>query len=133
MVFTRRDILNLQLIREERGSLINPRWLLIALACIGVHQIQSAIEEPGELPSRLTILAIIALTPLSLRLPPHARGWLWLALGLFPTVGSLTVHLLPIIRDQRVPPASETAPLNLAGGVFLCILGAASLSQRDRQ
>jgi hypothetical protein len=110
---------------QQTSSPANVRWLLIALALIGIHQVQSLVVEPSERPFRYTVLSIIGLLPLSLRLPTRVRGVLWLLLGAPPVFGAFVGHLIPIVRDGRIPPASETAPLNLAGGAFLLTLGAA--------
>ena len=86
---------------------------------------QSLIMEPQERPFRIVSLTIIGLTPFTLLLPTRARGIIWMVLGALPTFGAFIGHLIPIVRDRQVPPTSETAPLNLAGGVFLLTLGAA--------
>ncbi len=46
-------------------------------------------------------------------------------LSIPPIFGSFAGHFIPIVRERRVPPASETAPFNLAGSVLLFVLGAA--------
>lgn len=102
----------------------HPRWLLIALASIGVHQIQSLMIEPEERTFRLSVLTVLSCMPLAWLLPARVRGILWLLGGMPPVLGAIIGHLLPIIRTQEVPPASETAPFNLAGGVLLSALGA---------
>ncbi|MBA2679650.1 MAG: hypothetical protein H0U76_14785 [Ktedonobacteraceae bacterium] len=110
---------------ESQNSPGSARWLLLSLFGIGVHQVQSLILEPQERTFRITVLTIIGLTPLTLFLPKRARGIIWMLLGTPPTFGAFAGHLIPIVRDRRVPPASKTAPLNLAGGAFLTTLGAA--------
>ncbi len=103
----------------------DPRWLAIALVCMGAHQVQSAVVEPGERRFRAATLAVAALTPLTSRLPRRARGVTWILIGAGPFLGALVGHLVPIARERRVPPASETAPLNLAGAALLIALGVA--------
>jgi hypothetical protein len=110
---------------QQTNSPANIRWLLIALTLLGIHQVQSLVVEPSERPFRYITLSIIGLLPLSLRLPTRVRGILWLLLGAPPVFGAFVGHLIPIVRDGHIPPASETAPLNLAGGAFLLTLGAA--------
>jgi len=113
--------------RTSHAALDDPRWLIIALALMGAHQIQSAVVDRNELRFRLTTLTVAALTPLTLRLPPRIRGVIWIAIGIPPFFGAWVAHLIPIVRDRVVPPASETAPLNLAGASFLIALGVALL------
>ncbi len=105
----------------------NPRWMLLAVGMMAVHQAQSVIEEPNELAFRATTLTIAALMPLTTRLPRRVRGAVWMLVGVPPLFGAFAGHIVPIVRTQRVPPASETAPLNLAGAAFLIALGAALL------
>ncbi len=114
-----------QIQKESQSSPGSARWLLLSLLGIGAHQVQSLILEPRERTFRIVNLAIIGLTPLTLLLPKRARGIIWMLLGAPPTFGAFAGHLIPIVRDRQVPPASETAPLNLAGGAFLTTLGAA--------
>lgn len=101
----------------------HPRWLLVALANIGIHQVQSLVVEPQERRFRFAALTLLGLMPLTLFLPERIRGMLWTLAGLPPIAGAFVGHLLPIIRDHQVPNASETAPLNLAGGALLTALG----------
>ncbi len=112
---------------QPKESPSNILWLLISLGLVAVHQVQSVIVEPEEAPFRYKVLTIIALLPFSLLLPARLRGALWIVLGSGPAGGAFIGHLIPIVRDQKVPPASETAPLNLAGASFLIALGAAQL------
>ncbi|GCE28940.1 hypothetical protein KDA_44240 [Dictyobacter alpinus] len=114
-----------QISQQPTKSPANPRWLVIALAAIGIHQAQSMLAEPQERPFRILAFTIIGLMPLTYRLPQRLRGGLWMLLGGLPVFGAFIGHLIPIVRKQEVPPASETAPLNLAGGAFLVALGAA--------
>ncbi len=112
---------------QQKDSPTNILWLLIALTLIGIHQIQSFLVEPSERTFRFFTLSLIGLLPLTLRLPTRLRGGLWMLLGAIPVGGAFRGHLIPIVREQRVPPASETAPLNLAGGAFLLTLGTAQV------
>jgi len=105
----------------------NPRWFAIAIACLSVHQVQSVVADRGELPFRATSLTVFALSPLTFRLPRRVRGIVWLLIGLPPFGGALAGHLVPIARGDAVPPASETAPLNLAGAALLIALAIALL------
>ncbi len=109
----------------------NPRWLFVALTFVGIHQVQSLIVEPEERPFRAIALAVLGFVTLSTRLPERARGILWMVLGLPAIGGAFAGHLIPIVREHRVPSASETAPLNLAGGAFLLTLGAALTFRRS--
>lgn len=108
---------------EHQDAPTHPRWLLVALANIGIHQVQSLVVEPQERRFRFAALAFLGLFPLTLFLPERIRGVLWTLGGLPPIAGAFRGHLLPIIRDHKVPKASETAPLNLAGGALLTALG----------
>ena len=105
----------------------NPRWFAIAIACMSVHQVQSMIAEPDERRFRTITLTVAALSSLTLRLPRRVRGIVWLLIGLPPFGGALAGHLVPIARGDAVPPASETAPLNLAGAALLIALALALL------
>lgn len=105
----------------------NPRWMLLAVGMMGVHQVQSLLTEPGERNFRLATITVASLTPLTWRLPRRARGAVWVALGTGPLFGAFAGHLVPLVRTRRVPPATETAPLNLAGAVLLIALGLALL------
>lgn len=79
------------------------RWLALGLGAIAAHQIQSLAVEPAE--RRFRIAALVG-----------------------PVVaGALIGHLVPVVRRRRVPPATETAPLNLAGGALLVAVGLALL------
>lgn len=103
----------------------NPRWMLIAVGLMGAHQVQSLLAEPGERNFRLATISIAALMPLTMRLPRRGRGALWMLVGVGPLFGAFAGHLVPIMRSRRVPPATETAPLNLAGAALLIALGVA--------
>ncbi len=105
-----------------------PRWLGLALAAVAVHQIQSAVLEPGERPFRAAVLGLEAVVgaTATLSLSPgarRARGRTWALLAMGPMLGAAIGHLIPIVRGQPIPPATETAPLNLAGGALLLALG----------
>lgn len=113
-----------QIQKEAQSSPASARWLLLSLVGIGAHQVQSLIVEPQERTFRIVFLTVLGLTPLTLFLPKRARGIIWMLIGAGPTFGAFVGHLIPIVRDRQVPPASETAPLNLAGGAFLITLGA---------
>ncbi len=112
-------------IENDSNSLTNSRWLLLALSSIGVHQIQSFLIEPDERIFRTVVATVIGATWMSRLLPARVRGVLWMMLSLPPMFGSFVGHFIPIVRERRVPPASETAPFNLAGSVLLFALGAA--------
>lgn len=101
----------------------NPRWLFIALATIAIHQIHSLIAEPHERRFRLTALTLLSFMPLTLLLPRRIRGMLWTLGGLPAMRGAIGGHLLSMIRNYRVPPATGTAAFNLAGGTLLSALG----------
>ena len=112
----------------------HPRWLLIAVLCLGVHQIQSLVVEPSERPFRLLTLSAFSWLALgSPSLPRRIRGMVWLLFGLPPLLGALGGHLVPIALDREVPPATETAPLNLAGASLLTALGLALLRKEQHQ
>ena len=106
----------------------SPRWLGIALAAIAVHQVQSAVLEPRERPFRAAVLgleAVIAAVA-ALSLSPgasRARGRTLALLSVGPLLGAAVGHLIPIVRGEPIPPATETAPLNIAGGALLLALG----------
>lgn len=110
---------------HAHASPADPYWLTLALVAIGAHQVQSFVGSPGERPLRVLFSAVLAALPLSRRLPPRLRGLLWVLVGAGPTFGAFAGHLVPLVRERRVPPGSETAPLNLAGGALLIALGAA--------
>jgi len=105
----------------------DPRWFAIAIALMSVHQVQSVLVEPNELAFRATTLSIAALSPLTFRLPPRIRGVVWILIGIPPFFGAWAGHLIPLMRDRTVPPASETAPFNLVGAALLIALGVALL------
>ena len=113
-------------IGNNSASPTNPRWLLLALGSLEVHQVQSFLIEPEERIFRIVTTTFVVLIWLSrLFLPARVRGVLWMVLSLPPLFGSFAGHIVPIVRDRRVPPASETAPFNLAGSVLLFALGTA--------
>ena len=112
-------------VENALDSPTNSRWLLLALSSIGVHQIQSFLIEPDERIFRTVVATFIGATWMSRLLPARMRGVLWMVLSLPPMFGSFVGHFIPIVRERRVPPASETAPFNLAGSVLLFTLGAA--------
>ncbi len=112
-------------IENDSNSPANSRWLLIALGSIGTHQVQSFLIEPNERIFRIVVATFMGLTWMSRVLPNRVRGVLWMVLSIPVIFGSFAGHLVPIVRERRVPPASETAPFNLAGSVLLFVLGAA--------
>ncbi len=104
------------------------RWVALALAAVATHQLHSAVVEPGERPFRAAVLGIETAVAVSALLPlsPDARrtrGAVWALLGLGPMAGALIGHLLPIARGRPIPAATESAPLNIAGGALLLTLG----------
>ena len=111
-----------------RAAASHPRWLLIALTCIGVHQLQSLLDAPEERAFRTVNMGLITwLAAGSPLLPRASRGAVWTILSLPPLFGAVFGHLLPIARGEPVPPSSETAPLNAAGAALLLVLGVALL------
>jgi hypothetical protein len=110
---------------RERDS---QRWLGLALAAIAVHQLQSAAINPGERPFRAAVLGLEAVVAASAVLSQspgarRARGRTLALLSMGPMLGAAIGHLIPIVRGEPIPPATETAPLNLAGGALLLALG----------
>jgi hypothetical protein len=104
------------------------RWIGLALAAVAIHQLHSAVADPGERPFRAAVLGLETAVAVSaaLSLSPEARrarGAVWTLLALGPMAGALIGHLLPIARGQPSPAATETAPLNIAGGALLLTLG----------
>jgi hypothetical protein len=110
-----------------------PRWLALGLGAIAAHQIQSLAAEPAERRFRIAALMGLAAMPFTLLLPTPARGALMVINGMPAVAGTLVGHLVPLVRRRRVPPATETAPLNLAGGVLLVAVGLALLLPRARR
>jgi hypothetical protein len=113
--------------RPDEGD-DDPRWLGLALAAVASHQLHSAVVEPGERPFRAAVLGLETAVAISaaMSLSPEARrtrGAVWALLGLGPMAGALIGHLLPIARGQPIPAATESAPLNIAGGALLLALG----------
>lgn len=106
----------------------DPRWVGLALAAVAVHQIHSAATEPGERRFRAAVLGLEAGLAVSAALPlspdaRRARGAIWALLALGPLAGACVGHLLPIARGEPIPAATESAPLNIAGGALLLALG----------
>jgi TRAP-type uncharacterized transport system fused permease subunit len=104
------------------------RWLGLALAAIAIHQLQSAVIEPGERPFRAAVLGLetVVAASAALSLSPEARrvrGRTLALLSMGPMLGAAIGHLIPIVQGKPIPPATETAPLNLAGGALLLALG----------
>jgi hypothetical protein len=104
------------------------RWIGLALAGVALHQIHSAIVDPGERPFRAAVLGLETALAFSASLPlsPEARrtrGAVWTLLAVGPIAGAFIGHLLPIARGEPVPEATESAPLNIAGGALLMALG----------
>ncbi len=111
---------------------------LAAVASIAAHQVQFFIEEPEQRPLRALALAGLSVaTTFFLRAPAGVtargrRGGIALAIGAGPAFGAVMGHIVPLIREGEIAPASETALLNLGGGSFLVVLGVALLRQRAR-
>ena len=104
------------------------RWLGLALAAIAVHQLQSAVIEPREQSFRAAVLGLetVVAASAAMSLTPEARrvrGRILALLSVGPMLGAAIGHLIPIIRGEPIPPATETAPLNIAGGALLLALG----------
>jgi hypothetical protein len=104
------------------------RWVVLALAAVAAHQLHSAVLEPGERPFRAAVLGLETAVAVStaLSLSPEARrtrGAVWALLAVGPMAGALIGHLLPIARGRPIPTATESAPLNIAGGALLLALG----------
>lgn len=115
------------LTRPDDGN-DDPRWVGLALAAVAVHQLHSAVVEPGERPFRAAVLGLETGVAVSaaLSLAPGARrvrGAIWALLALGPMAGAWIGHLRPIARGQPIPAATESAPLNIAGGALLLALG----------
>lgn len=114
------------------------RLFLAAAAGIVVHQVQSYVVEPEQRPLRaLALLGLGVVTAAFWRTPePGARPRPWrggivIAVGAGPTFGAVVGHLVPLVRDGRIEPASETASLNLGCGTLLLALGSSLLRHRD--
>jgi hypothetical protein len=104
------------------------RWIGLALAAVAAHQLHSAVVEPGERSFRAAVLGLETAVAFSasLSLSPEARrtrGAVWTVLALGPIAGATIGHLLPITRGRPIPAATESAPLNIAGGALLLALG----------
>lgn len=112
------------------------RVFLAAAAAIAAHQVQSFVVEPEQRPIRaLALVALSVATGAFLQASPGPaalgrRGGIALGVGAGPAFGAVMGHLIPLVRDGEIAPASETALLNLGGGAFLVVLGAALLRQR---
>lgn len=112
------------------------RVFLAAVACVAVHQVQSFVEEPEERRFRvLVVMTLAATTAVFLQSPQDPatrtrRGMAALLMGIGPTFGAIVGHAVPLLRRGNIVPASETAILNLGGGVFLLLLGAALLGRK---
>lgn len=120
-------------IRPDPGGAGHPRWLLLGVAAIGLHQVQSLLAEPKERPFRLAALLGLGLLPLTLLLPQRPRAMLTLLPAVPAVAGAVVGHLVPIVRTGRMPPATETAPLNLAGGALLIATAIAQLRSGTAQ
>lgn len=120
--------------RVDLNDADHPRWLYIAVVCLGLHQIQSFIAQPAERPFRLLTTGAFAWVAVrSPSLPRRIRGAVWLLLSFPPLLGALGGHLVPIARGRNVPVATETAPLNLAGAALLMALGTALLRAEQQR
>ena len=98
------------------------RVFLLAVAAIAAHLAQSWVTDPDERTFRATYLGVCAVTAASTLLPRRARGIVAIAAGVGPLGGAVAGHVVPIVRGG-VPPATETAILNLGGGGVLVALG----------
>lgn len=108
------------------------RLFLAAAAGVAAHQAQSALVEPRERPVRmLALLWLGAFAAAFWRAPRRVRAGIALAVGAGPVYGAVAGHLLPLVREGRVEPASETVALNLGGGMVLLALGVALLHHPD--
>ena len=104
------------------------RVFLLAAFGIAAHQIQSWIAEPEERNFRAMYLALTGLTALYTRYSPmRAQGAMAIVVGTPPLGGAVGTHLLPILRGRPVPPASETAILNLGSATRNVALGVSLL------
>lgn len=104
------------------------RLFVAAAASVAAHQVQSAIVEPDERPIRaVVLLGLGAVGAAFWHAPRRTRGAVALAAGAGPVFGAVVGHLLPLVREGRVEPASETAALNLGGGAALLALGVSLL------
>lgn len=115
------------------GNVDDIRRLFLAAAVgVSAHQAQSALVEPRERPVRiLALLGLGAFAAAFWRAPRRVRGGIALSVGAGPVFGAAAGHLLPLVREGRVEPASETVALNLGGGVVLLALGVALLAHSD--
>lgn len=112
------------------------RVFVVSVACVAAHQVQSFVEEPEERRFRVLVLMALAATTVLFFQSPHdpatrtRRGIAALLMGVGPTFGAIAGHAVPLLRRGTIVPASETAILNLGGGVFLLLLGAALLGRK---
>ena len=114
---------------RRRGPLV----LLLATIGVAAHQLHSWVTEPGERNAGAAYLALTGLTALSVCFFPSGReGQSPSSVGALPRGGAVGAHLVQIVREGRVPSASETAILNLGGAAFLLTCGISLLrSQRE--
>lgn len=112
------------------------RMFLAAVACVAAHQVQSFVEEPEERQFRVLVVMALAATTAFFLQSPHdpatrtQRGMAALLMGVGPTFGAVMGHAAPLLCRGKIVPASETAILNLGGGVFLLLLGATLLGRK---
>ncbi len=118
-------------VAPNRSSPASAYWLNLALLSIFSHQLQSFILEPRERLARVAMTAAMVFTASRKNLTRQQRGWLYVLVAAGPTFGSFAGHLVPLVRQRRVPTGSETAPLNLGGGALLLALGIALLRSPD--
>ena len=107
------------------------RLFLCAAATLAVHQAQEALVAREAIPIRTAALgALLAGSIAVTRLPPRAMGIVAVVMGAGPTFGAFAGHLVPLVRHGHATPASETALLNLGGGVLMLAVGLALLRRR---
>lgn len=116
------------------------RLFLASAAGIAAHQVQSYVLEPKERLFRVLVLLGLGVgaTAFWRASEPGAglqgrRGGIALAVGAGPTFGAVVGHIVPLVREGRIVPASETASYNLGCGVLLLALGASLLRRRGAE
>lgn len=107
------------------------RWFALATGSLALHAVNHWFYDA----SRTRVLSIVGLSLFNLaypRIPQRKRPALVLVLGTAPTLGAFAGHIIPLLKRQWTP-ATETAILNLGGGVLLLALGTTQLRTRATQ
>lgn len=119
-----------QLITRSRPKLKNQLWLwlLAAIIAISIHHVHSLFVEPNvSIFRHLAFSFLLLIMPFTLFIPAkRIMGILWIFIGIPIFYHAIAGHFAPLLFDNMLPPATETAVGNLIGGATLFVSGSLS-------